>query len=215
MDLLTVTIPGMPINIDVHPGGDRTALLMLIATICLVFAAAAQAYAAFRQSLAADRQAEAAEKQTATAQRQAEAADRQVQATEKAIEVSRQQIRAAKELEDKRTMPSLHVTIGSYSTESAMPLEVMNQGAGPAMRIACGRHEPGTNRLDEKTLMPLSQLSLPVGGYLTVTVSKANLTPNNPLFIHCFSAQGTEIIHAVFFKPNGGVSVTAFDRAAD
>jgi hypothetical protein len=133
----------MPLTIDIHPGDDRTAAWMLVATICLFAATLAQACAAIFQAIAANRHAKAAEQQGATAQRQAEAADRQVQATEKAIEVSRQQIRAAKELEDKRTMPLLDFTVGSYSTESQMPLRIRNQGTGPALSINGGRHDPG------------------------------------------------------------------------
>jgi hypothetical protein len=153
----------MPITIEIHQGGDRTAVWMLIATFCLFGAALAQVCMAIFQAVAANRQAQAA--------------DRQVQAAERAIEVSRQQISVMKDLENKRTMPYLKVTLESYSNDSAIPLEVRNQGAGPALRISCGRHDPGTLTLVESTLIALPELSLNVRDSLVVTVSKGLLTP--------------------------------------
>jgi hypothetical protein len=49
-------------TIDVHPGGDRTAIATLIATICLDFAAGAQAFAASIQAKAAGRQVRGADR---------------------------------------------------------------------------------------------------------------------------------------------------------
>jgi hypothetical protein len=175
----------MPITIDVHQG-DRTATAMLVATISLALAAIAQVVVACMQALAANRQAKAA--------------DRQVEATDRAI-------CAAKELEDNRTMPILAVTIGPSSDEDMMPLRITNEGAGPALRIAVGWHEAGSTSLDRKTQFPLSKLSLIVSAYLEVSVSKNKLTPERPLFIHCHSAQRTEIIYQVIFKPDGRLSV--------
>jgi hypothetical protein len=175
----------MPITIEVHQG-DRTATAMLVATISLALAAIAQVVVARMQALAANRQAKAA--------------DRQVEATDRAI-------RAAKELEDNRTMPVLVVTIGPSSHEGMMPLRIANEGAGPALRIAVGWHEAGSASIDRKTQLALSKMSLMVSDYLEVSVSKNMLTPEQSLFIHCHSAQHTEIIHQVFFKPDGRLSV--------
>jgi hypothetical protein len=191
----------MPITIEVHQGGDRTAIAMLAATFFLAFAACAQVFVAIFQMRAANRQAIAAERQATAADRQVEAADRQVQATERAIEVSLQQIHSAKVLEDRRTMPWLAISLGGTHGDGLAPLRIRNQGAGPALLLAIGRHKQGTNILDERTQLALSDLSIDVGHATEAAITIAML--KEPLFVHCHSAQGTEIIHMVFIQENG------------
>jgi hypothetical protein len=184
----------MPITIEVHQGGDRTTIAMLIATICLVVAALAQVVVATFQATAANRQARAAEQQAAAAQLQSDAADRQVAASERAV-------RAARELEDRRTMPWLAITLSGVYGDGNASLRIRNQGAGPALLISVGRHQRDTMILEPDTLLALSDLSLDVGAHLDVSLTMAMLRQS--LFVHCQSAQSTELIYEVFAHPNG------------
>jgi hypothetical protein len=111
----------MPITIEVHQGGDRTALWMLVATIGLFFAACAQALVALRQAKAARQQAAAARK---------------------LIEVSFEQLYSSTLAADNSTMPILQINWADAVPGKIKTLILRNAGLGPAQHVFAARYGP-------------------------------------------------------------------------
>jgi hypothetical protein len=180
----------MPINIDVHEGGDRTALLMLVATIGLVFAAAAQAFAAFLQSAAANRQAQAAEKQAA-------AADRQARSAEKAIVASITSL-------DDAAMPFLEYS-QSMQSPPHLWIRVRNSGVGTAQHITLGKIVGTEFIADPNFLERLPASHLLSDKHFELSLTKNILTEDGGLGVRYESSQHSQTVDRVVVETHTGL----------
>jgi hypothetical protein len=101
---------------------------------------------------------------------------------------------------------------GLTEAPHAIKVNIQNKRAGMALRIGFGGHKAGNVRLDPSRQEPLSRLSLDVRQGVEVTLLKSELS--TPMYLHCFSAQGTESIIEIVLQESGRLNSISTELAS-